>query len=69
MEERLDRATKRLKAARDEHVYVTMLNQKSRRKDQNLCRVNGNAVASDDDLIDINAGGKIILLGEVDCVN
>lgn len=56
MKDRLDRATKRLKAARDEQVYVTMLIQKSRRKDQNLCRVNGNAAASDDDLIEINAG-------------
>eukprot|EP00985_Skeletonema_marinoi_P013558 scaffold6746_cov73-Skeletonema_marinoi.AAC.6 len=75
MEERLDRATKRLKTARDEHLArvdaemekIDIEEKRLKNRLQNLeekktesAAANSDEAASDDDRVEINAGGKII---------
>eukprot|EP00984_Skeletonema_dohrnii_P019452 scaffold9295_cov75-Skeletonema_dohrnii-CCMP3373.AAC.3 len=75
MEERLDRATKRLETARDEHLARVDAEmekidiEEKRLKDRmkqleekkiECAAANSDAAASDDDRVEINAGGKII---------
>ena len=69
--EELERATKRLKTARDElNAKLQNIGSEEKRlkdrmkqlevKKQQCAAANGDVDASDDDLIEINAGGKII---------
>ena len=78
--EELERATKRLKTARDElDAKIQKIDDEEKRlkdrmkqleeKKTECAAVNGITDVSDDDLIEINAGGKIIAARVVCCVN
>ena len=83
MDKQLDRATKRIKAERDDllgrvdaeiekcDIEEKRLKDKLQyleEKKKNSAAAHGSASATDDDLIEVNAGGKIIAAKLVCCV-